>query len=154
MSFRIEYHDAFALCGFGAQMTLREYGYNNNRARLLADLQAAGHLETLDALGGDAFWAAWFCGDSPDEIYWVICRSVAATQVPPAGAVVREVAAHNYLVFEHEPGDDREVAWTADYYKAGTIGVKLNYNREAWMEYYPDGYDGRYELWMSLASDH
>jgi predicted transcriptional regulator YdeE len=150
MTNRVEYHGDFVLVGYGQEMTLREYGYQTTRDRLMTALKEEGRLEILESIEGDVFMAGWFSGETADEIMWAACRGVAPGTPVPDDALVREVSARNFLVFEHGPNDNPETAWTEDYYSAVAMGAKLNYNREVWLEYYPPNSSGKYEIWMGL----
>ncbi|MDR1712071.1 MAG: hypothetical protein LBR58_09520 [Propionibacteriaceae bacterium] len=150
MTSRIEHHEALVLCGYGEKMTAREYGYNDTRERLMAHLEEQGKLDILRSIDGGVYMSAWFASDSPDEIVWACCRSIASPADAPEDAIVRLVAPSRFLVFPHPPTDDRARMWTDDYYRACAMQAPFAFSRE-WFEYYPEGdLDGPYELWMAL----
>jgi hypothetical protein len=151
MTNRVEYHPDFVLVGYGREMSLREYGYGTTRKRLMDELEAAGELDLLAGVQGRVMMAGWFSGDTADQILWASCRGVPPGTTPPPNALVREVSARNWLIFEHGPDDDPEIAWTEDYYYAVAMGAPLNYQREVWLEHYPLNPPGSFELWMGLV---
>ncbi|MDR1767254.1 MAG: GyrI-like domain-containing protein [Propionibacteriaceae bacterium] len=145
MKLRIAETGGWLVQGYGIEVTVPEYGYNAVRERLYAEYDKHAARPK-----GETFVVAWYTDRGKGHVYWMVGEAVSPQAEQPPGALRQTIYAASYAVVDHDPGDDLEKAWTADFYEV-SHAVDLYYEGGIWFEHYPEGLDGPSELWMRLA---
>jgi predicted transcriptional regulator YdeE len=146
--------DAFQVCGYAVPTTLREYGREGNRAELINNYRThdpSGELSKLSDTPDELFALAWYA--SPGKVIeYLLGYAVPDGTVAPEGALVKHVAPATYAVGSFDAGTDIVRIWTEFYYEAGsTAGFQPDLQHDVWFEYYPEGLNGRYQLWIAVT---
>jgi predicted transcriptional regulator YdeE len=143
----------FQVAGHGVTTTLSDYGRVRNRTELFGNYFQAGDVGDIAKVADnpEEYYAlAWFL--NPDrEIRYLLGQGVNGGQDIPPGAELRKVAPATYAKAVFPEGTNIEKVWTDFYYQAGSgLSYSPNYNHDVWFERYPDGLDGRFELFIAV----
>lgn len=153
MEIRFVDRDDFYVCGYAVETTLEEN--DKDIAALIQSYFHDGKSEQINEIannkGPEYYGLSWYT--KPHERYrYLLGKEVVSTQTIPAGAEMKLVPKTHYAVGSFEQGTDIIQAWTDFFYSAVPgLGYTPNFEHGFWSEYYPDGLQGKYELWIPVV---
>lgn len=153
MEIRFVDRDDFYVCGYSVETTLEEN--DKDIAALLQSYFHDGKSEQIDEIaknkGPEYYGLSWYT--KPHERYrYLLGKEVVSPQTIPVGAEMKLVPKTHYAVGSFDQGTDIIQAWTDFFYSAVPgLGYAPNFEHGFWSEYYPDGLQGRYELWIPVV---
>ncbi|MDR2854592.1 MAG: effector binding domain-containing protein [Methanomicrobiales archaeon] len=152
MQIRFVEKGGFHVCGYSIETSLEEnqimtvlYNdyFNTEKAALIDNVaknKAAGYYGLM-----------WYL-EGQKRYRYLLGKEVVNLSVIPARAEVKEIPATLYAVATFEKGYDAVKAWTNFFFEEiPEAGFAPNYEHGFFFEYYPDGVNGKYELWTPVV---
>lgn len=153
MEKRFVNRDDFYVCGYSVETTLKEN--DKDIAALLQSYFQDEKSEQVDEIaknkGPEYYGLSWYT--KPHGRYrYLLGKEAVSFQTIPAGAEMKLVPKAYYAVGYFDKETDIIQAWTDFFYSTvPKLGYTPNFEHGFWFEYYPDGLQEKYELWIPVV---
>jgi len=152
MEIHIKERDTFYICGYCVETTLAQ---NDDDVSALYDdffdNQKDAILMKLNDCKKGYYGLIWNTKDHERYCY-LLGVEVGQENTAPENAVLKKVSSTKYAVASFPQGEDIIKAWTEFFYKEiPKAGFRVNDEDNAYFEFYHDGVQGEFELWVPVV---
>lgn len=152
MQIRLVEKPVFQICGYSVETSLSESG--QDVAALYSDCFSSDKASAMDVISKDAtayYGLMWYL-EGHERYRYLLGRESANLSALPTNIESKDIPAARYAVASLEKNYDAMKAWTEFFFEAILhAGYAPDYKHGFFFEYYPDGVDGDYELWIPVV---
>lgn len=153
MKINLTERSEFKLCGYSVETNPE----NNDKdiSALLHDYFHRGKVELIEQIaknkGEEYYGFSWYT-QAHERYCYLFGKEVDDPEELPHGAQLKRIPKTQYAFEAFEAGSDIIRAWSDFFYKdIPESGYEPNYEHGLWFEYYPEGINGKYELWSPVV---
>ena len=144
---------SFQICGYSVETSLDESSkdvedlyndyFNTEKATLIDN---AARIKATEFYG-----LMWYL-QGHERYHYLLGKETVNLTVIPSKAELKEIPAAFYAVATFDNDYDSVKAWTDFFFEAiPQAGYAPDYEHGFFFEFYPDGVDGKYELWTPVV---
>jgi predicted transcriptional regulator YdeE len=153
MQIRLINKASFQICGYSVETSLEESSKDvEGLYNAYFNTEKAALIDNVARIKAKEFYGLmWYLEGHERYRYLVGKETVNLTEIP-LNAELKEIPAALYAVAAFKKDFDGVKAWTDFFFGAiPQAGYAPDYNHGFFFEFYPDGVDGKYELWTPVV---